>query len=145
MREKSKLTEMLMAFFICTTCITILEGFLGMLFFKDLPLNYQAFFSPPLFGLISVLFGVVNISKKELTIKQMIGRRAIHLLLIEVMVLGTNYRAGNSYTPLITIAIAIGIAVIFVLVHVVLWISDTRSANKFNEKLKEFQRDSSKL
>ncbi len=36
-------------------------------------------------------------------------------------------------------ALAFGIAVIFVAVYVILWINDKKSADLFNQKLKEFQ------
>lgn len=36
---KSKLVDMMMSFFICTACITILEGIIGRIFFHSLPLG----------------------------------------------------------------------------------------------------------
>lgn len=83
MNHKSKLVEGLMSFCICTACITILEGVMGMLFFPNEKLGYEAFFSPPLFGGISVLLGIVAESRKELSVKQILFRRVLHLLLIE--------------------------------------------------------------
>lgn len=44
MNHKSKLVEGLMSFCICTACITILEGVMGMLFFPNEKLGYEAFF-----------------------------------------------------------------------------------------------------
>lgn len=43
---KSKLVDMMMSFFICTACITILEGIIGRIF-PQLTFGYRAFFSPP--------------------------------------------------------------------------------------------------
>ena len=60
MKSKSKMIEMLVAFCICTTCITLLEGFMGMLFAPEEMLSYQAFFLPPIFGGISVFLGFVT-------------------------------------------------------------------------------------
>lgn len=88
MRIKKNISEFMMAFFVCTTCITILEGILGMIFFPEERLPYEAFFSPPLFGFLSVLLGLVTKSKKELSVRQILFRRALHLLLIEGMVFG---------------------------------------------------------
>lgn len=139
MNEKSKITEALMSFCVCTACITILEGILGMMFFPEQKLGYEAFFSPPLFGAFSVLLGCVTWSKKELSVKQILFRRSLHLLLIEGMVFGLNYAAGVVFPPMVCIALAIGIATVFVMVYVILWMNDRRSARIFNRKLKEFQ------
>lgn len=139
MNHKSRFSEFLMSFCVCTTCITILEGILGILFFPEQELGYEAFFSPPLFGFISVLFGIVTWSKKELSMKQILLRRVLHLLLIEGMVFGLNYAAGNVFPAAVNAILAIGIAVVFVMVYVILWINDRKSARLFNQKLKEFQ------
>lgn len=139
MKYKSRFAEALISFCVCTTCITILEGILGMLFFPEESLSYGAFFSPPIFGSISVLFGVVTWSKKELSVRQVLFRRTIHLLLIEGMVFGLNYIAGVVFPKAFSIALFLGIAVVFVMVYVILWINDQKSAMLFNQKLKEYQ------
>lgn len=145
MKSKSRLAEPMMAFFVCTACITILEGTVGMIFFPEKRFGYEAFFSPPVFGSFSTLFGLVTRSKKELSVKQILLRRIIHLLLIEGMVLGLNYRAGIIYEPLVFWVLALSIAVVFVTVYAVMWINDQRSAALFNEKLKEYQKREVKI
>ena len=60
MSNRGKLVEFLMAFFVCSTCISILEGLLGMAFFPEDKFGWEAFFSPPLFGFHSVLLGLVT-------------------------------------------------------------------------------------
>lgn len=140
MKNKGGFTRIIMAFFVCTSCITILEGVIGMLFFPQITFRYEAFFSPPLFGLFSTLFGVVNYSRKELSIKQVLIRRFFHLLMIEGLVFGTNYSAGTLlFQPLFVCTLAISIAFIFILVYVVLWLGERQSAMQFNEKLKVYQ------
>ena len=139
MQSKSKISEALIAFCVCTACITILQGVLGMLFYPEEKLEYEAFLTPPLFGLFSVILGVVTWSKKELSVKQVLIRRAIHLLLIEGMVFGLNYVVGNRFSIVVNLTLAFGIAVVFVAVYLILWINDKKSADLFNQKLKEFQ------
>ena len=140
MKHKSEFLRMIMAFFVCTSCITILEGVIGMLFFPQITFGYEAFFSPPLFGLFSVLFSVVNYSKKELSIRQALFRKLIHLLMIEGLVFGVNYMAGTLIAhSLYFFILAVSIALIFILVHVILWLGERRSAIQFNEQLKIYQ------
>ena len=139
MRNKGKVMEFLMAFFVCSTCISFLEGILGMAFFPEDTFGYEAFFSPPLFGFLSVLLGVVTRSKRELTVKEVLFRQAVHLLLIELMIFGTNYAAGMRFDALFSVMLAFSVAVVFVAVYVVMWLNDRKSAAAFNQKLKEYQ------
>ena len=95
--------------------------------------------SPPIFGFFSVLFGLVTKSKKELSVKQMLFRMALHLLLIEIMVFGLNYLSGLPFEPVVVVVLALSIAVIFAAVYLVMWMNDRRSAVLFNERLKLYQ------
>lgn len=140
MENKRDFVEPIIAFMICTTCITILEGIAGMILYPDQKLGFDAFFSPPLFGFCSVLLGVVTYSKKELSVKQVLIRRGLHLLLIECLIFGVNYAVGNYFEPLHFFALAAAIALVFVTVYVVLWLNDKRSAEMFNEQLKRYQK-----
>lgn len=139
MNYKSKLIEGLITFCICTTCITLLQGTMGLLFFPNVRVDYGAFFSPPIFGGLGVVLGIVTVSKKELTVKQVLVRRAIHLLLIEGLVFGLNYLVGNTFPPVINITLAFGIAIVFIMVYLISWLDDRRYANNFNEMLKSYQ------
>lgn len=139
MKQRSNFTEMLVTFCVCTTCITILEGAMGTVFFPKEQLDYGAFFAPPIFGGISVLLGFVTWSKKELSVKQTLFRKVIHLLLIEGMVFGLNYISGNIFSAEVNVALMAGIASVYIAVHIILWTNDQKSANLFNEKLREYQ------
>lgn len=139
MNDKSRFSEMLIAFCVCTACITIFEGVMGALFFPGERLGYDAFFSPPVFGGLSTLFGVVTWSKKELSIMQVLFRRGIHLFLIEGMVFGLNYASRIIFPIGVSIVLALGIALVFVMVYVILWVNDKKNAEFFNQKLKEYQ------
>lgn len=139
MRPDSVLFRMVMAFFVCTACITLLEGILGMLFFPQVKLGYEAFFSPPLFGLLSVLSGIVNHSGKELSVRQVLARRLLHLFMVEGLVFGFNYAGGAVFEPLYVFSLAVSVALVFLAVYVVLWVNDQRSAVLFNEQLKIYQ------
>lgn len=139
MRNRKGFMEPVIAFMACTSCITIMEGVMGMLFSPEQKMGYEAFFVPPFFGLCSVLLGFITHSKKELSVKQILIRRGIHLLLIEGLVFGTNYAVGAIFNPLETWTLAAAVAVIFVMVYVVLWLNDRRSVILFNENLKRYQ------
>ena len=141
MKDKGFLVEFMMVFFIVTACITILSGVLGIIFLPDMRFGYEAFLSPPIFGFLSALSGLVTKSKKELSASQMMFRQILQLMLIEVMVFGVNYIYGTTFELKLNVTLAISIAVIYILVHIVLWLNDRRSAMIFNKKLEEFQKN----
>lgn len=141
MKIKKRLSEMIMAFFVSTSLISILEGFLGMIFFPEVKMDYSAFFSPPLLGFFSVLLGLVTHSKKEPSVKQVLFQLGLHLVLIEILVFGLNYLSGNIFAPLVSVVLALSIALVFVAVYVILWLIDQKSAMQFNERLKVYQQE----
>ena len=71
--------------------------------------------------------------------KQVLLRRVLHLVLIEGMVFGLNYISGHTFPAIVSMVLALGIALIFITVYVILWINDQRNAQLFNQKLKEYQ------
>lgn len=57
------------------------------------------------------------------------------------MFFGLNYVLGIVFPIEVCVALAFGIALVFVMVYVILWINDRNSARVFNQKLKEYQRE----
>lgn len=144
MKEEMRLSDFIITFCICTTGITLLSGIMGLIFFPEEKVGYEAFFSPPLFGFLSVLCGAVTFSRKELSIRQVMMRRVLQLALIEAMVFGLNYAEGVVFEPVAALSLMMSIAVVFVAVYLVLWLNDRKSAKDFNVKLKEYQADRNK-
>jgi phosphoglycerol transferase MdoB-like AlkP superfamily enzyme len=81
-------------------------------------------------------------SKRELTVKQMIVREVIQLLSIELIILIFTFGINGLRIENLTLIIAemVSIAVVFVLVIVIRFFFDKRSAKIMTSDLKEFQR-----
>ncbi len=141
MKNKGFFTEFLITFLVITACVTIMEGVLGMIFLPDMRFGFEAFLSPPLFGFLTALTGIVTKSTRELSRKQILFRELLQLLLIEALVFGVNHLVGATYEARLKVALAAAIALVFVAVYLVIWLNDRRSARLFNEKLKEFQEE----
>ncbi len=133
--------DMAVIFFVSTTCICLLEGIVGVAFLGDQKIEYGAYFSPPLFGLISaVLSGIVVPRKsKNMSFAQLILRQVLLLFLIEISVLGLNYLGGNLFSFELTLVIIIAITVIYGAVYLAQYLNDRQSANEFNQRLKHLQ------
>lgn len=137
--SKDFLPEFLVTFLVCTGCICILDGIFGVIAMPDVKLGYDAFLSPPLFAFFAVLFGTVTHSRKELNFAQVIRRRCLHLILVELLVFGLNLFYGVVFPIKTAIALALCIAIVFIAVYVIMYLNDQRSAWKFNKELKRFQ------
>jgi hypothetical protein len=139
MKKDNPLTDILLVFFITTACNTILEGTLGTLLLPAQRFGYIAFLSPPLFALLTASSGLVMLSRKELTIRQVIVRRILQLIWIEAIVFGLNLIAGIRFEPVIIVSLSLGIAAVFVTVNLMMWLNDRRIASNFNKKLRAMQ------
>ena len=74
MHNKNNLTDFILSFCIITACITLVNGILGCIFMPDIRFGYEAFFSPPLFGLLTALTGIITKSRRELSTGQTLSR-----------------------------------------------------------------------
>ena len=139
MHNRKSLTDFILSFCIITACITLVNGILGCIFMPDIRFGYEAFFSPPLFGLLTALTGIITKSRRELSTGQTLFRLMLQLLFIEAIVFGLNYASGHSFEAPLAFSLALCVAVIFVLVYLILWLNNQKMARQFNASLKEFQ------
>ena len=65
MRINKYISKFMTAFFVCTTCITILEGILGMIFFPEVRLPYEAFFPRRFLAFCPCFLGVSRNQKRN--------------------------------------------------------------------------------
>ena len=144
MKFKEKFVELMMIFFVVTACVTILQAVFGSIFMPNAVLSWDVLYSPPIFGALSSLLSLVTYSTKELTMKQELCRKVLHLFLIEVSVLALNIFSGNNYSVALWVVVVICVAIIYIVVNLVLYINDQKSAEKFNRKLKEYQEKAEK-
>jgi len=96
-----------------------------------------------IYAALGTLPNIVMYAKKELTLKQLIIRKAIQLVLVEIIVITVVipeeiFKSGEIS---VVIALAICICLVFVLTHIIEWYQDYIAANKMTEELIRFQRN----
>jgi uncharacterized membrane protein len=143
MNFKDFLKKCLMNFFIIVTCVSVVIGILGLIYEPTKRFGYEAYFSPLIFGAISTISSFVTYSKKELTVRQMIFRNGLQLLVLECMILITGYFFGIMKDKMILTSVALSIIVVFIIVHLVSWVIDFKTAANINDSLKVYQRNES--
>ena len=138
---KEHVKEILNSFFISVTLINIAMFILGILFRPEQRFGYEAYLYPLIYGLIGIIPTCVVTTKKELSIKQVIVRKVFQLVLLIVILLAFMFAGGpvNGETVAIAGGVALSVVIIFVLVNVIMWLMDSRTAKIMTEDLIKFQ------
>ena len=142
-RIKERLGEAFRLYFILVTLITILLMVVGMLFDSDRTLSYDAYFSPLFYAFIGVIPVFFFQSDKELSMKRLIIRNVLYVLIVEAAILLIVFKAPNIPSDRIevVISIAVGVLVVFILSLIVEYIFELTQANEMNAYLEEYQKN----
>lgn len=143
MSGKTFLKDMLISFFVVVTLVNAAMYILGSLYMGDQTLTYDAFLSPLLIGAGSVLTNLLLYSKKELSIWQMLFRKFLQLVCIEIML---SYLIFGSVSEIrnhssLYISFCVSVCVIYIATCVIQWCIDLIEANKLTDDLRVFQKE----
>lgn len=139
MSLKAFLKRCLMEYFIITTCVTAAIGILGLNLDPAAKFGYEAYFSPLLFGLVSVVPSIATYSRKELTLRQTLVRKFLHFALLEAMLIAFGHWAGILYGHSDTASFAFAVLIVYLAVNLINWHLDSREASEINKTLKALQ------
>ena len=142
---KDQVKEIAGSYFISVTLINIAIFATGMLFRPEQTFGYEAFIWPLLFGLLTVIPTIIMYSKKELTVRQLLFRKVIQLLLDIVIVTAAIFggKEMNASTAAAAAGVSVSIIIVFVAVHVIEWLLARRTAKELTEELAAFQKRNS--
>ena len=140
-KRKELLIHALRVYTLLVTLITILLIILGKLLDRDRVFSYEAFLSPLIYALIGTVAAVITRSDKELSVRNLIIRKVISLLLIEgaIIFLALNADTSPTEKSWVRPGLALGILAVFVLTHVILYFIDRKEAEKLNTDLARYQ------
>lgn len=141
MQGKKFFAKMFRTYFVLVTLINVVIFVSGSIAQPDSRFGYSAFIFPLIYALAGLLPQVVMYSRHELSIKEVILRKFVQLLLIELLVngiiLGEN-ALRYEYTDFLK-SISISVVVVFILANIISWIMDSASAKRLTRELAEFQ------
>ena len=140
-KRKELLVHILRVYTLLVTLITILLIILGKLLDRDRVFSYEAFLSPLIYALIGTVAAIITRSDKELSVRNLIIRKVISLLLIEgaIIFLALNADTIPTEKSWVIPGLALGILAVFVLTHVILYFIDRKEAEKLNADLARYQ------
>jgi hypothetical protein len=138
---KERIKDILNSFFITVTLINVAMLVLGKLLEPDQVFGYEAFMYPLIYGLIGTIPSIVIRDKKELSVKQELIRKVMNMLLIIVLMLAFMFGGREITSELIAAAagVSISIVIIFVLVNLIIWWFDLKTAKDMTEDLLKYQ------
>ena len=138
---KEQLIRALRLYTLLVTLITVLMMILGNLLDRGRVFSYDAFVSPLLYALIGTVATVITRSDQELSVRSLIIRKVISLLLIEgaIILIALNADTIPTDQSRVVPGLALGVFAVFVLTHVILYLIDKKEAEKINAGLARYQ------
>ncbi len=135
MNKKDIINSMLRNYFIIFTIIV-----LGTAIFNPThSFSYREIILIALFSLAGDLPSLVYYSKKELTIKGRYIRMAVHLILLEVVILTFGNIMGQVSGIKLTALFGLEVFAIYLLVCFITWLMDRKTANDINQQLEDMR------
>ena len=138
---KDKIKEVMESFFISVTLIDLAIFILGMLLRPDQQFGYEVFVYPLIYGIIGCIPTLLINIDKELSVKQVLIRKALQMLLIIVLLVAFIFGGNpiNSETVITALGVSASVVVIYVAVNVIIWFLDLKMAEKLTAGLKRYQ------
>ena len=143
MQGKELINDMLSTYFTLVTMISGVMAILGTHFMPEARFGYEAFGIPLFYAACGTLPNLVMYAKKELTMKQLLIRKGIQLVLVEVLVIMVALPAEVFETGKteVVVTLAGSIFIVFVLTHLIAWFQGCMEAKRMTEELLRFQRN----
>ena len=140
-KRKELLIWALRLYTLLVTLITILMIILGYLLDRDRVFSYEAFFSPLFYALIGTASTMITRSDKELSVRSLIIRKIISLLLIEgaIILIALSSDTIPTDKSWVLPALALGVFTVFILTHMIQYHIDRKEAEKISEDLARYQ------
>ncbi len=143
MHGKEFWADCLRTFFTVVTLINVLMFLLGSVLLPELRFGYEAFIVPIIYGLVGTLPNLVMYSKRELKIGELMVRKVLQLILIEVLVLFVAFYNTTEEVQSVEIMVSTvaGVFVVYVIATLVDILENFLSAKQMTEDLKRFQKN----
>ena len=142
MRGKDFWIDFVRTYFMIVTLITLVMCVVGQVVMPYQTFGYEAFTAPLIYALVGTVPNIVLYSKRELKVKELLVRKVLQLILIEVGVLFVAlYGASDDWWDSSFLLILAGsVLVVYVVGTLIAWIGDLMSAKSLTKDLLEFQR-----
>lgn len=139
MSFKAFLKKCLMEYFIITTCVTAAIAILGLSLDPAAKFGYEAYFSPLIFGLVSLVPSFITYSRRELSFRQALVRKVLHAIVLEAMLIAFGFWAGILHGAAAASFFGLAVFIVYLAVNLISWQLDKKDAGEINKTLKSLQ------
>ncbi len=141
MHGKEFVLDCIRTFFAVVTLVNVANLVFGVIMMPDASFGYEVFLAPLVFGFVGVLPNLVLYSRKELTMKQLLVRKVIQIILIEILVLlvALGFSEKNWSQPHLVLSVAGSVLIIYCAVSALDWLQNYLMAKNLTEDLVKFQ------
>lgn len=139
MSLKTFLKRCLLEYFIITTCVTAAIAILGLMLDPAAKFGYESFFSPFIFGFISLVPSFITYSHKQLSLRQTLIRKVLHIIVLESMLIVFGFWAGILQGLTDALFFSLAVLIVYIAVNLISWKLDQKDASDINKKLKSLQ------
>ena len=141
MEFKRFLINKLILFFMLSTLITVAVALLGTAFDSQARLGYDSLLAPVKYAGLCLLPTLVTWSRHELSVKQLLLRKVLMLVLLETVILLIGYTSPVIDTDRLEVVLALAgsVLLIFVLANLFQWLRASAEAKELNRELARFQ------
>jgi hypothetical protein len=140
---KERLADTLRNFFIIVTLINVAMLVLGSILRPGQRFGYEAFAYPLVYGVITSIPGLLMGTSRELSVMQTIIREIVELVLIIIALLAIMF-GGSTMSKeniIAALSVTVSVVVVFVIVNLLRWLLDKRTADKMTADLAAFQKE----
>lgn len=128
-------------FLLCHLFITIDTAIIGQVLEPGAHLSYRALWGPLILSALCVLPSFVMYGKEALSIRRIILRRGLQILLIEAIVLTFLCIAVPMRSPAAAATVAASVLIVYGIVWVVDWAQGWMDARAMNRRLEQMKRE----
>ncbi len=139
MSFKHFLKRCLMEYFIITTCVTMAIAILGLSMDPAAKFGYESYFSPLIFGLVSLVPSFATYSRRELSFRQALLRKVLHVIMLEVLLIVFGFWAGIIHGTADASFYGLTVFIVYMAVNLISWKIDKKDATEINKTLKSLQ------
>ena len=139
MKERTR--DILNSFFISVTLINVAMLIWGRILEPAQVFGYEVFLYPLIYGFIGTIPTLLIRDKKELSVKQELIRKVMRMMLLVVLMLTLMFggRAITSELIAAAVGVSVSIVIIFILVNLIIWWLDLKTAMDMTEDLIKYQ------
>ncbi len=139
---KEIMKKLIEVFLVCHFLISVAIGVCGMILGPDTKLGYRDMFAPALMAFLCTLPTLLTLQPEKLTMKQIVGRKILQVLMVEAIVLSMihfGFHGINSIGGAFTIVVSV--LLVFVGASLADWARGCMEAEDLNRRLARLQKE----